>query len=92
MGFFNRNRIPAGTPEFIVVGLGNPGSKYEATRHNTGFIFMDMLADKYGIKVNKIKFKADTKTQFLQEQRFTRVYGKSRSTMTPATLQLILID
>lgn len=85
MGFFNRNRIPAGTPEFIVVGLGNPGSKYEATRHNTGFIFMDMLADKYGIKVNKIKFKAvtaitdinDHKCLLLKPQTFMNESGQS---------------
>lgn len=85
MGFFNRNRIPAGTPEFIVVGLGNPGSKYEATRHNTGFIFMDMLADKYGIKVNKIKFKAVTaitdinghKCLLLKPQTFMNESGQS---------------
>lgn len=60
--FFFGNRKTARPPEFIIAGLGNPGSKYEATRHNSGFVFIDMLADKYGIKVNKIKFKAVTAT------------------------------
>ena len=60
MHFFRRNKPVTGTPEFIVAGLGNPGNKYEATRHNTGFVFIDMLADKYSLKVNKIKFKAVT--------------------------------
>lgn len=60
MGFFHRDKQTSGAPEFIIAGLGNPGSKYETTRHNTGFIFMDMLADKYNVKVNKIKFKAVT--------------------------------
>ena len=60
MAFFRRIRPVTGTPEFIVAGLGNPGNKYEATRHNTGFVFIDMLADKYSLKVNKIKFKAVT--------------------------------
>ena len=36
---------------YIIVGLGNPGKKYENTRHNMGFIAVDLLAEKYGIKV-----------------------------------------
>lgn len=36
----------------MIVGLGNPGSKYEGTRHNTGFETLDILADRYGIRVN----------------------------------------
>lgn len=40
----------------IIAGLGNPGSKYEDTRHNIGFMTLDSLAKKLGIKVNKIKF------------------------------------
>ena len=43
---------------YIIAGLGNPGKKYENTRHNMGFIAVDLLAQKYGIKVDKIKFKA----------------------------------
>lgn len=43
---------------YIIVGLGNPGKKYENTRHNMGFIAVDLLAEEYGIKVDKIKFKA----------------------------------
>ena len=43
---------------YIIAGLGNPGRKYENTRHNMGFIAVDLLAEKYGINVDKIKFKA----------------------------------
>ena len=43
---------------YIIAGLGNPGRKYENTRHNMGVIAVDLLAEKYGIKVDKIKFKA----------------------------------
>ena len=43
---------------YIIAGLGNPGRKYENTRRNMGFIAVDLLAEKYGIKVDKIKFKA----------------------------------
>ena len=42
---------------YIVAGLGNPGREYEMTRHNIGFHFIDNLADKYGVKVTKLKFK-----------------------------------
>ena len=43
---------------YVIVGLGNPGKKYENTRHNMGFLAVDVLAEKYDIKVNKIKFKS----------------------------------
>ena len=42
----------------MVVGLGNPDKKYENTRHNTGFICLDKVAQKFGSKVNRIKFKS----------------------------------
>ena len=41
----------------IIAGLGNPGREYENTKHNVGFLTIDLLAEKYGIRVNKIKFK-----------------------------------
>lgn len=43
---------------YIVAGLGNPGRKYENTKHNVGFITLDFLAEKHNIKINKIKHKA----------------------------------
>ncbi len=51
-------RKPAGKPEWIIAGLGNPGLVYEKTRHNAGFIAMDFLAQKEQIQINRMKFKA----------------------------------
>ncbi len=43
---------------YIIAGLGNPGRKYENTRHNLGFITLDRLAEKCNISVKKSKFKS----------------------------------
>lgn len=55
---FKRNKEYTGTFDYLIVGLGNPGKQYEITRHNAGFICIDLLAEKYGVKINKLKFKS----------------------------------
>ena len=44
--------------EYLIAGLGNPGAKYETTRHNAGFLCVTMLEDKYNFKAKKLKFHA----------------------------------
>ena len=43
---------------FIIVGLGNPGEKYGVTRHNAGFMAIEHIAQKYGSRIDRAKFKA----------------------------------
>lgn len=47
-----------GNELYVVVGLGNPGPKYENTRHNLGFLTIDKIAENNNISVKKLKFKS----------------------------------
>ena len=67
----------AGPVEWIIVGLGNPGPKYDWTRHNVGFLVVDELADRANIPVQRVKYKALTNT--------TKLGGKSVLLMKPVT-------
>ena len=70
---------------YVVVGLGNPGSKYEHTRHNAGFDVVTLLADKLDIKLDKLKCKAvygegrlaGEKIILAQPQTFMNLSGES---------------
>ena len=45
------------SPEFLIVGLGNPGPKYAFTRHNAGFLCLELLAQQQDAQIKRIKFK-----------------------------------
>ena len=49
---------PQGPVSFIIVGLGNIGKQYEMTRHNAGFLAIDRIAEKYGTRIDRVKFHA----------------------------------
>lgn len=46
-------------PVFLVAGLGNPGDKYRLTRHNAGFMALDLLSRQWDISLNDTRWKAD---------------------------------
>lgn len=52
-----------------IVGLGNPGKQYEQTRHNVGFMVIDILASRWNIAVNKAKHKALVGEGFVNGQK-----------------------
>ncbi len=76
---------PAKPVEWLVVGLGNPGSKYEGTRHNAGFRTLDRYCSASGQRIDKMKFKAlsgegelgGQRVLFLKPQTFMNLSGEA---------------
>ena len=70
---------------FVIVGLGNPGKKYENTRHNVGFMAIEALAEKYGISISEKKHKAlcgtgvieGVKVMLVKPQTYMNLSGES---------------
>ena len=51
-------KTETGPVSHIVAGLGNPGAKYDKTRHNAGFIAIDHIAERLGVRLDRVKFHA----------------------------------
>ena len=76
---------PVGPVTHLVVGLGNPGSQYENTRHNTGFLIVDKIAERLGVRIDRTRFKAltgeatiaDKRVLLLKPQTFMNLSGEA---------------
>ena len=74
-----------GSVSWLLVFLGNPGPKYDCTRHNAGFMAGDALAKKLGVSINKLRFKALTasaeingeKVLLMKPQTFMNLSGEA---------------
>lgn len=53
-------RQPVKQITYIVAGLGNPGKEYAKTRHNAGFMALDLYCEKNGLSMTKVKFNSLT--------------------------------
>lgn len=70
---------------WLIVGLGNPGSEYQRTRHNAGFRAIDILAQKLNCKIDKAKFQGlygqtvynGVKLKLLKPQTYMNLSGRS---------------
>ncbi len=102
---FFRKKKADGPIDYIIVGLGNPGTKYDKTRHNAGFMALKAVADKLNVKVDRIRFKGycatanigDVRVLLLMPQTFMNASGESvREAMqfykVPAERTVILFD
>jgi len=78
-------RKKPGPVDYIVAGLGNPGARYAATRHNAGFRVIDVLSARHGVKIDKSRFHALTGTAvingarvlLMKPQTFMNLSGKA---------------
>ena len=71
--------------EWLVVGLGNPGAKYDNTRHNAGFRALELYCARSGQRIERMKFKAlvgegtlgGKRVLFVKPQTFMNLSGES---------------
>ena len=72
---------------WIAVFLGNPGARYENTRHNAGFMTADVVGKHAGVSINRIKFSAMTATALLGGQRVLLVMPQTYMNLSGNTVR-----
>ena len=74
----------------VIVGLGNPGKKYDNTRHNIGFEALDYIADKEGISINTGKHKALIGTGYMGGEKVLLVKPQTFMNLSGESLRPIM--
>ncbi|KAL8111096.1 peptidyl-tRNA hydrolase, chloroplastic-like [Apium graveolens] len=90
---------------WLIVGLGNPGKKYNGTRHNVGFEMVDAIAESEGISMSALTFKSlygkgligNVPVMLAKPQTFMNVSGESVGAIVsyykiPAQQVLVIYD
>ncbi len=103
--FLNKEKYNLNGIKYIIVGLGNPGIKYENTRHNAGFMAIDYISKNLGISLNAQKFKSlcgigqfsGEKVILIKPQTFMNLSGEAVKEATdfykiPPEKTIILFD
>lgn len=75
----------SGAYDYLIVGLGNPGTKYEMTRHNAGFLALDLFAIHNNVDIKKLKYHSlvcdikigDKKCLLMKPQTFMNHSGEA---------------
>lgn len=83
--FRKKPSAPTLPPEWLVVGLGNPGPEYRGTRHNVGFELIDRLSERHKIKLDRSKHQArygvgalfDTSVVLVKPLTFMNLSGRA---------------
>ena len=75
---------------FIIAGLGNPDKKYENTRHNIGFDFIDALGAKYNIPVKEKKHKALVGTGYIEGVKVLLVKPQTYMNLSGESLREVM--
>ena len=76
-------RVKSGPPEYLVAALGNPGRKYEKTRHNIGMTALNYIEKEEGFNCDRLRFNAlcaeavfaDKKVLFMRPQTYMNNSG-----------------
>lgn len=90
----------------LIAGLGNPGTDYDGTRHNVGFMVLDALAETFGVRIKRQKFNAlavevlhgEDKLLLLKPQQYMNRSGHSVTTaagfykLDPADILVVTDD
>lgn len=74
-----------GGTDFLLVGLGNPGREYAETRHNVGFLALDLLASRKNLALNRLKYRAltdnavfsNTRVLLMKPQTYMNLSGEA---------------